>query len=247
MVYPVHPICWDIFLQNHALLAKEKASKPNLDTLGQLLASQNLEQGDGRGLRPNWTDDYLGPEQFWADGWLYHEEPEASEVAGVLDYTTEWDFLVYDPQISSLGELLVNPPLLSNEQSSYVAQSTSNSKKDFSHLPAEILLNILCFLPTASVHALRFASRAFASLYLNTTYWRSRFDYPNEFCHVRLPPSRLDGQPENSEIDWRTFCDRLVHINKSQKGWQNRERILLLTSKLVQKFLLKDPVTLVRN
>lgn len=233
-----------MFLQNHALLAKEKASKPNLDTLGQLLASQTLEQGDGRGLRPNWTDDYLGPEQFWADGWLYHEVPQAH---GVLGYTDEWDFLVYDPQVYSLGELLVNPPLLLGEQSCCVAQSTSNPSKDFPYLPAEILINILCFLPTSSVHALRLASRAFASLYLNTTYWRSRFDYPNEFCHVCLPPQRLDGQPENSQIDWRTFCDRLVQINKSRKWWQNRERILLLTSKLVEKLLLKDPVTLVRN
>lgn len=217
--------------------------------LGNLLASQSLEEGDERGLKPDWTHDYLGPEQFWADGWAYHEEPEASDVAGVLDYTDEWDFLVHDPTVSlNVDELLENPPLVSGEQPPCGLRSISNQKDDFSHLPAEILLDILSFLPTSSVQALRLASRRFGSLYLNSTYWRSRFDYPNELCHIRLPATLLSRQPENSQIDWKTLCDRLLHVPETRNGgWRNRKRIALLTRRLAERVLPKDSDTHVEN
>ena len=233
-------------MQNHALFAKEKASAPNLDTLGQLLASQTLEEGDERGLRPDWTDDYLGPEQFWADGWRYHEEPEASEVAGVLDDTAEWDFLVYDPTIvPNFDEVLNNPPHVSNEQPSHLVHSTFSRKDDILNLPAEILLNILCLLPTSSVRALRQASRRFASVHLISTYWRSRFAYPNELCNIPLPITLLSGQQGNSQVDWKALCDKLLHPppELQNEGWRNRKRISLLTQKLVQRMLPKNPDT----
>lgn len=250
IVYPIHPACWDIFLQNHALLAKENASRPDFDTLGQLLASQSLEEGDARGLRPDWTNNYLGPEKFWADGWRHHEEPEASDVAGVLDYSAEWDFLVHDPTVfPNLDELLNNPPRVSDEQPSHLVHSVISQEDDILNLPAEILMTILCFLPTSSVRALRQASRSFASLQLSSTYWRSRFAYPNELFHVRLPSTLLSGQPGVRPIDWRTLCDMLLHPppESQNEGWRNRKRISLLTTKLVERVLHEQPDSHLKN
>lgn len=245
-MYPIHPACWDIFLQNHALLAKENASKPDLDTLGQLLANQSLEGGLERGLRPDWTDDYMGPENFWADGWLYHEEPAASEVAGILDYSAEWDFLVHDPtDLPNVNELLNSPPLLSfNEQPSYIPPLAGSQVDGLPHLPAEIVLHILGLLPTASVKAVRLASRDFGSVVLNSTYWQTRFYYPNELCHIRLPSTFSSRQRQDVHIDWRTLCEKLIrHPEPNHLGWQNRKRIFSLTRRLVERLLSIKSIT----
>ena len=74
----MHPAWRDIFLQNHALLAPENATKPDLDILFGIFRSQELEE-DARGMVPDWTYDYEGAEQFWADGRTYLEDPGASE------------------------------------------------------------------------------------------------------------------------------------------------------------------------
>lgn len=239
-MYPIHPACWDIFLQNHALFAKENASKPDLNTLGQLLANQRLEEWPERGLRPDWTDDYMGPEKFWADGWSDQETLAASTVARMLACSAEWDFLVHDPtDLPKVDELLNSPPLTSNEQtSSYISPGAASQGDRLPHLPAEIVLHILGFLPTASVQALRLASRNFGSVELNSTYWQTRFDYPNELCSVRLPSKFSSKQRQDTRIDWRTLCEKLLRYPEpNHLGWQNRKRIFLLTRRLVKRLL----------
>lgn len=180
----------------------------------------------------------MGPENFWADGWLYHEEPEASEVAGVLDYSAEWDFLVHDPtNLPNVDDLLNSPPLISNEQPSYILPLAASAGDGFPHLPSEIVLHILGHLPTASVQALRLASRNFGSVNLNSTYWQTRFDYPNELCHIRLPSTFLSKQREDVHIDWRKLCEKLFRPEPNYLGWQNRKRIFSLTRRLVKRLL----------
>lgn len=238
-MYPIHADCWDIFLQSHALLAKENASKPNLNTLGQLLASQSLEEGAERGLRPNWTDDYMGAERFWGHIiWFIHEEPAAFEVAR----SDKWDFLLHDPtDLPNCDELLNNPPLTSNEQPSNISPLAARQGDTLPHLPAEIVIHIFGFLPTASVHALRLASRTFGSVHLNSTYWQTRFDYPNELCHIRLPSKFSSRQRQDACIDWRTLCKKLLRRPESNHfSWQNRKRISLLTRRLVKRLLSID-------
>lgn len=213
-------------------------SRPDLSILGQLLASQRLEDFYKRGLRPDWTNDYMGPEQFWGDGWRAHEDPSCSSVAMISDHSTEWDFLVHDPtDVPDVQNLLNSPPLISNKQQSYVSPSTRSAGNGLPYLPPEIVLHILGFLPTASVQALRLASRNFGSVNLDTTYWLTRFDYPNELCHIRLPSTFLSKQREGVYIDWRSLCEKLFRPEPNHLGWQNRKRISLLTRRLVKRLL----------
>lgn len=248
MVYPMHPACWDIFLQNHALLARENASTPNLDILADVFSKQELEEG-ARGMVPDWTYDYEGAEEFWADGWAYHEEPEASEVAGVLDWSSEWDYLVHDPNAKeSFGELLATPPLVTADELPRPLESNSNGSDFFQHFPEEILLNVLCFLPTPSVRAVRLASRRMAAVGLGYPYWHSRFTFPNELSHILLPPSMKTCQNDGHAIDWKILCERLLRPSGQQNlGYQNRRRISRLTRALARNILSKDNAAVIQD
>ena len=234
IVFPIHPVCWQIFLQAHALLARESAT-PDLNLLGDLLASQELEQ-DGRGLRPSWTDDYGGPEQFWADGWREHPEPEASEVAGILDYTSEWDFLVKDPDSTKgLDAILQSPPSRSTDrQPTLAVKPTSNTACPFSRIPEELRLQILTLLPTPSIPSIRLASRSMAVIPLTRSFWRSRFAYPNELSHLQILPHLLPGHEGGQEIDWIELRRRLLQAShESDECMKNRHRIFELSRRLV--------------
>ena len=245
VVFPVHPVCWDLFLQNHALLAGPNACNPDLNLLGDILSSQDLEK-DGRGLYPSWTKDYEGPEQFWADGWRHHEEPEASEVAGILDWSTEWDFLVKDPgSIEGFDDIITNPPLATTGKVSLASKvkPSNNSTCPFARLPQELLLGILTLLPTPSVGAVRVATPSMAIVKLSMAFWRSRFEFPNELSHI-TPPSTLSiGQGTGVNIDWIELRRRILGApDDMNECLRNRRRIQRLTRLLVQDLLEKVKV-----
>ena len=187
------------------------------------------------------------PEQFWEDGWSWNEEPEASVVAGLLEESPEWDFLVCNPDSSRGFEtLLANPPLqAATAESPHAISELTNVHDSFCRLPEELLLEIILLLPTASVQRLRLASRAIASVRLNTEFWRSRFMFPNEFCYIQLPPGLLQtNQRDRPVVDWQQLCHRLLHPEKTTepKSWQNRKRIASLNEKLVHQLLTEDAV-----
>lgn len=234
VLYPMHPPCWDIFRQKYALLATRHPLHPNLSRLADIILSQDLEKGN-RGLIPSWAGDYAGPEQFWSDGWTYNPDPDASELAGLLEVAPEWDFLVHDPSnAQGFASLLENPPLANDDSnSSTMVQWRGYTNDPFSRLPPELLMEVLCLLPTASGQAVRLASRAMASISLSSSFWRSRFDFPNEFCHIKLP-QRLQtrAQADNLVVDWRKLCDQLLH--SAGESWQNRKRIMTLNEKLAR-------------
>ena len=241
IVYPMHPACWQIFLQAHALLAPRNPLSPDLEILGHIFAISELEE-KGRGLVPDWAGDYAGPEQFWDDGWTWSEDIDASIVAGLLEEKPEWDYLVSDPEISiDLAQLMQHPPMIpSNILSLNHIHSNVDVEDGFSQLPEELLLDIMCFLPTASVQNVRLASKIIASVPLGPSFWRSRFAYPNELCHVRLPAGfPRDCQSNTLSVDWREMCYRLLHLDDSRQpdSWKNRKRIVSLNSKLVQRML----------
>ena len=73
-------------------------------------------------------------------------------------------------------------------------------------------------------------------MHLSSRYWRSRFEFPNELCHVGLPPALLtSGQVGDQSVDWRCLCDQLMHPVGERFGWwQNRKRITALNKKLVE-------------
>ena len=237
----MHASCWDILVQQYALHATRDPLHPNLSRLGTLFSAQNLKKGY-RGLIPSWAGDYNGPERFWSDGWSdYHPVPEASDVAGLLEVAPEYDFLVHDPgNAQGFDELLEDPPLAH----SHPIPSTNISWKadhhdPFSCLPTELLIEVLCLLPTTAAQAVRLASRAMASVTLSSEFWRSRFDFPNELCHIRLPQRFASGpRADSMAVDWRRFCFQLLHLN--DKCWQNRKRIMDLNGKLVKMILAQD-------
>ena len=237
----MHPACWQIFLQVHALLAKRNPLSPDLERMGHILTHSELEER-GRGLVPDWAGDYAGPEQFWDDGWTWNEDIDASVVAGLLEEKPEWDYLVFDPDISiDLTQLIHHPPMISSHILSLNPdQSNVNAEDVFSQLPEELLLDIMCLLPTTALQNVRLASKAVAYVPLGPSFWLSRFEFPNELCHVRVPAGFLrDHQSSTSSVDWREMCYRLLHLDESRrpKSWKNRRRIESLNSKLVRMML----------
>ena len=234
----MHAACWDIFLQNHALLATKNPLIPDLNLLGQIFASQELE-GDGQGFKPTWTPDYGQAEIFHClDGWSYHEEPEASQVRGLSEEMDELDFIVCDPEkVRGFDDVLGNPPVATYPLDEQGPPLNRHGAKEeiFQKLPLEILQAVLCFLPTPSVRNLRLASRTLAAVGLNTEFWRSRFSFPNEVCHVTLPENI---KSKVRTVDWNGLYSCLLHpTGEESKWWENRNRISTLTTRLVQKLL----------
>ena len=240
----MHPACWQIFLQVHALLAPCNPLRPNLRRLGHVFAHSDLEES-GRGLIPDWAGNYAGPEQFWDDGWTWTEDVDASVVAGLLEEKPEWDFLVSDPDMPRyFNQQIQHPPEIHPTTLSPTPLRPSVGAHDnFSRLPEELLLEIICFLPTASIQNARLASKVMASVQLGTSFWRSRFEYPNELCHIQVPAKFLrTSRADTSIIDWRELCNKLLHPQNGRysDSWKNRKRIRDLNSKLVQMLLSED-------
>ena len=230
VAFPVHSACWDIFVQDYALLPQHTSAGPDLDVLGRILSTQRLFD-HGRGLRPSWTHGYKGAEQFWDDGWREHPEPEASNIAGILK-EDDFDYLVKDPHnVGNIDQVLVNPPLRSSEENTPIKTSIIGHCP-FSHLPAEILVQILSFLPTPSVRNMRLASRLVASVHLPVAYWHSRFQYPNELSHITLPAHLSNGRFQGRPMDWQIFCHRLLYPTHNE-CMKNRRRISSLTKTLI--------------
>ena len=228
----MHPCCWEILLQQYALFGPPTKTSLDLKELGKILIQIPL--GPNRSnFRPDWAPDYDGPEQFfWTD-----EDGDEN-----LEHFPEWSFLARDPATArGFDELLANPPLESAANLSPRIQCADDEGDIFSSLPAEILTEILVLLPSASVRNLQFASRKIASVHLSSRYWRSRFEFPNELCHVRLPPALLkSGQVGEQWVDWRRLCDQLLHpVGDKYKWWQNRKRIIALNRKLVESMPLR--------
>lgn len=146
----------------------------------------------------------------------------------------EWHFLLRDPAlVLGFDDLLANPPL---EPAAPRIEFMDNGSDFFAKLPSELLDEILVQLPSTSVRNLELDSRKMASVNLSSKYWRSRFEFPNELCHVRLPEALLTpGWVENRRVDWRWFCGKVLHAVGGKFDWlRNRKRIIGLNRKLVQ-------------
>ena len=224
-VFLMHPRCWDILLQQHALV--ESPVKPCLDlnALSKIFLQIPLGPG-GSKFRPDWVTDYAGPELFF---WNY-------EISSFQD-APEWEFMVHDPGfVRGFDDLLASPPLESVTDISPRIEFFDNGGDVFARLPEELLSEITMLLPSASVRDLRLASRRMASMHLSSRYSRSRFEFPNELCHVSLPPALLtSGQVGGQSVDWRRLCDQLMHpVGETFGWWQSRKRITALNKKLVE-------------
>ena len=88
---------------------------------------------------------------------------------------------------NGLNDVLQDPLLLSSGVAYTHALATRPGQCIFSHLPRDFCVHVLEFLPTSSVLALRLAFRIMASVPLGLGYWRSRFEFPNELSHIKLP------------------------------------------------------------
>ena len=234
VAFPFHAACWDLFVQEHALLAKEDAGNPDLNVLGRLISSQRLED-EGRGLHPDWAEDYDGPETFWSDGWADHPEPEASNVAGILDSYSQLDYLVKDPfRLNEQAQDLCNdPPILSSTQSQVSGGIDGGCDDYFSRFPVEILSHLISFLPTQSIRAVRFASRAIARIELDSRFWHSRFVFPNELSHVITVSTQTMDTHNQSTIDWRVLYKHLSSTSPGDEYRKNRQRIRSLNQQLL--------------
>ena len=208
-------------------------TRPNFDLneLGKIFLQTPLGEFNG-GFAPDWATDYAGPEPFF---WRVDEG--VAEGVGSLEHYPEWQYLVRDPGNGrGFDELFANPPLESTDTTSPLIQFSDDGGDIFARLPEELLTEILVLLPTTSVRNLQLASRKIASVHLSSRYWRSRFHYPNELCHVSLPPALLKaGQVGDRWIDWKRLCDQLLHpVGDGYEWWQNRKRIMRLNKGLVE-------------
>ena len=229
--YCMHLRCWDILQQQHALIAP-LSKTIDLNELGRILIQIPLI---GKGMlgagyfKPDWTNDFTGPEQF-------------ANIEENLGEDGLCKFTAFDPgNAHGFDELLAHPPLEPAVNVSPRIQFTDDGSDVFACLPEEILTELLVLLPSASVRDLQLASKKMASVHLSSRYWRSRFDFPNELCHVKLPPALLkSGHVGERWVDWRSLCDQLLHpVGDGFEWWQNRKRITALNRKLVKSMPLR--------
>ena len=235
-VYLMHPRCWDICLQQHALVASPPQMDLNLNELAQVFLQIPLGRLGG-GFTPDWATGYGGPELFWWIGRGY------VSVEDLFNAAPQWHFLQRDPGIAcGFNELFINPPLESITDIPDRVQFTEDGDDVFARLPEEVLTEVLVLLPSASVRDLQLASRRIASVHLSSRYWRSRFEFPNELCHITLPPAlKTSGQVGGQWVDWRRLCDQLLHpAGEKPRWWLNRKRITALNKQLVNSMSLRD-------
>lgn len=108
-------------------------------------------------------------------------------------------------------ELLEDLPIASDyNNSSTFIKWKGDTQDPCSRLPIERLMDVLFFLPTTSGQAVRLAFRAVASISLKSSFGRSRFDFADKLCHIRLP-QRLQkrARADDLAIDWRRLYYRL--------------------------------------
>lgn len=254
----MHVPCWSILLQQFASLAPMDPSNVTsmssfIQMLGTTFSAQQLEP-ESRGLRPDWTTGYNGPEEFWDDGWTNVEDIDASSVAVNLDYQEQWDYLVYNPDATTtLERILAELPLITQNQASTKGVTdvghlpTSPSKNHslgLDNLPAELRSMILELLPSTSVANLRLASRAMSTMPLASRFWRSRFQYPHELSHVALPSGlQLFYQYDKATVDWHALYESLISLKEEDcKSWANRRRIARLCQRLTQRIISGEPL-----
>ena len=235
-VYLMHPRCWDICLQQYALVASPAQMDLDLNRLAKAFLQIPLGRRGG-GFTPDWSPDYCGPELFW---WI---DGGVESLRELFDNAHQWHFLQRDPGIAcGVNELFINPPFESTADMSGRVQLTEDSDDIFARLPEEVLTEILVLLPSTSVRDLQLASRRMASVHLSSSYWRSRFEFPNELYHITLPPAlKISGQVDGQWVDWRRLCDQLLHPAGEKPGWWlNRKRITALNKRLVKSMSLRD-------
>lgn len=234
-IYLMHPRCWGILLQQYALVALPSQMSLDLNELAKVFLQIPLGRGGG-GFAPDWATNYGGPELIW---WMNGLEDHGVS----FEDAPQWHFLQRDPGIAcGFHELLINPPFESSTDKSGWIQFTDDGGDIFARLPEEVLTEILVLLPSASVRDLQLASRRMASVHLSSRYWRSRFVFPNELCHITLPPAlKTSGQVGGQWVDWRRLCDQLLHPAGEKPGWWlNRKRITALNKQLVRSMSLRD-------
>jgi hypothetical protein len=227
------------------------ARPPGASEIGTFLSAQKTA-GNGRGLNPTWSNiGYGGAEQFWRDSWPWLEEPVFSDD----EYSSrpyEWDFIICDSSnLECFDDTFCTPPVLpaTTQSPSVGLDSDTTHGADFemfSRLPVEVTENILSFLPTQCVYALRFASRTIASRGLSPRFWKSRFDYPHELNYI---PLNLLGTPSSEgQIDWKALYlkllrpdadEALMYMEKPDRSRRNRQRLTAIIRQFCEA-VLKD-------
>ncbi len=80
-----------------------------------------------------------------------------------------------------------------------------------------------------------------ADVPLSFSYWKSKFEYPHELSHVRLPQTLFPSQMDGQVVNWETLCHQLLRAVRDQFKWlESQKRISTLTRKLAQKLLFES-------
>lgn len=121
----------------------------------------------------------------------------------------------------------------------------------FRRLPQEVLEYIQTFLPSPAVVNARMASRSFASLRTDQSFWASRFDGYHErgYCVEARYPVYGDVM-ERRNRDWKTLYHQTAVTPTSSNELKNRKRIVDCSWDLVDILLEKpriEKATFIRN
>ncbi|KAE8448764.1 hypothetical protein EG329_008980 [Mollisiaceae sp. DMI_Dod_QoI] len=211
--------------------------------LGIFFSSQSLG-GNGRGLDPRWSDiGYAGAEQFWRADWHWMQDPKWSDDEYGTSRDDYWDFLVYDPtDLDFITDIVSNTPTMSSSSADApgLIGQDPNATDVFRKLPYHVMEEVLQFLPTESVKALRLSSRTATHHSLSNQFWRSRFFYPNELSYI--PLSSIPTPTFGAQINFKSLRHQILEpesqenptfMTTEEKSHYNRNRI----SRIIRNFV----------
>lgn len=214
--FPIHETCWQLLCLRLGV-AGDEALPSVAHHLFYIL--YNTPTDGARLLLPG--HDYGGVARFQDPG--RNRTPIIGEI-----YNSDMFYIHHDPS-DSFDFDLGHETETTTDDHVLVAYESELSDDIFRTLPSEIIMLILCHLPTGSIPHLRLSSRPVAvasgPLLLSQSFWASRFSEDNELAFVFadrafvLPP-----EPTNWR-QWYTASRKMLKEPRTYPGFQNRFRI----------------------
>ncbi|VUC29445.1 unnamed protein product [Clonostachys rosea] len=147
------------------------------------------------------------------------------------------EFFDHDPCSSEEVEDLLRLSSETPPSGAEVSPDTSLSNDCLSSLPSDVRFVVAKLLPTADLHSLRLASRAFYFVFQEQSFWALRFAPGGDRDWLFEVP----GIAKTQKIDWRSLYRITNHFERLPPSLRNRARIWNL-AKLIKNATPSTPI-----